>query len=83
MGVYEEQVREDGWSLEKTLQFFFVMDFFWWVGFHPPKIIDPTISVDMGITFEQFQNLFLIWWVRRKTKQTVGNQCCNSLKLNL
>ena len=37
MGVYEEQVREDGWSLEKTLQFFFVMDFFWWVGFQPPK----------------------------------------------
>lgn len=84
MGVYEEQVREDGWSLEKTLQLLFCDAFFWWVGFQTPQIIDPTISVDVGITFERFHYLFLIWWaIRRQTKQTVGNQCGNSLKLNL
>ena len=74
MGVYEEQVREDGWSLEKTLQFFL-----WWIflmsWFSTPQIIDPTISVDVGITFEQFHNLFLIWWAirRKQSKQLTIN----------
>lgn len=44
----------------KKLYSFFWMHFFDELVFNP-QIIDPTISVDVGITFEQFHNLFLIW----------------------
>lgn len=68
----------------KDFTAFFLWCIFLMGWFSTPQIIDPTISVHVGITFERFHYLFLIWWaIRRQTKQTVGNQCGNSLKLNL